>query len=757
MDIRSKISDGVSQLKTYWNKPPQGRYMTFREIVSLSVGGLGAKFVVYCVQYMILGASNTLIGNTIGIAPKEMYLIYLLSVFMGIPLAPLRAHIIDNVHHKKGKYRPYVLSMGLPTAILGIGFVWMPYEHMTMLWKCVTVLLFNIGFQFFYQFYYDVDLSIVNVLSPNTIERSDVNSIKTVTDSFAPTIGNFIVPLLASVITGKNTLVDMRIYRWVYPPMILFGFLLGLLMYFNTEEKIVQPKSHKVNIKFSDALRAVVHNKYFWIISMATWIGFLETAVQSVMDWLYSYQDACSAMEYSIIIAIRGNASLWPMLFVPFLIRAMGKRKLLVSSNILNIIFIIIMLPIIRNGDLHNIIWIILVCFFFNYMAATVGALLTPSLNGDIRDYQQYITGERIDGMFVTVGVIGSIITLCTNSVLPAIYDKAGLNETVALSLGYDGSNVYDVLHNEMYFRNICSVLILAATVGATLNVIPYFFYDLTELKQKAMVSVLKIRVMFEDFGNGLSDEALCEAVELIERSKELDGKDLLPVSRKSIRQAKKAGGKAQKKLAKKQYKQDKQTNEDIQIAAYVVRELERFSTPEGMAELAEAERTVAAGLGGLRTMADGLSEAKAMPKHTSEQKQARRAAIDRAKAVRTAQKTIAKHFADGLTVFDSAVLDRLFAEEDKCSASIDELYRTLHADSTDSARKAELKAQIKQAKSDKNRIKKQIKAATNQYTLYTRAAKPYLDAQKLIRQKESYDNYPQMKAEYDRICCAAM
>lgn len=755
MDVKGKITDGVSKLKTYWKTPPQGRYMSFREIVSLSVGGLGVKFVVYCVQYMILGASNTLIGNTIGISPKPMYAIYLLSVFAGIPLAPLRAHIIDNVHHKKGKYRPYVLSMGLPTAILGIGFVWMPYEHMTMLWKCVTVLLFNIGFQFFYLFYYDVDVSIINVLSPNTIERSDVNSIKSVTDSFAPTIGNFIVPLLASVITGENTLVDMRIYRWVYPPMIIFGFLLGLLMYFNTEEKIVQPKNHTVNIKFADALKAVMRNKYFWIISMATWIGFLETAVQSVMDWLYSYQQACSAMEYSIIIAIRGNASLWPMLFVPFLIRTMGKRKLLVSSNILNIIFIIIMLPLIRNGDLQHIIWYILICFFFNYMAATVGTLLTPSLNGDIRDHQQYITGERIDGMFVTVGVIGSIITLCTNSVLPAIYDKAGLNETVARSLGYDGSNVYDVLHNEMYFRDICSVLILAATVGATLNVIPYFFYDLTELKQKAMVAVLKIRAMFEDFGNGdLSEQALTEAVELIEESKALCGKPLAQVSKRSIRQAKKSGGRDAAKQAKKQYKQAIQTNEKIQVADYVLRELERFSTPRGAAEIARAQQIVCGGLGALCTMPDGLTQAKAMPKTTKEEKQARRAEIDRAKAVRTAQKTIAKHYPNGPEAFDGSVFNTLFAQEDRVQGEIDALYKELHADPS---RKKALKAQIRQLESAKSAVKKQIKQATDQHAVYTRAAKPYLDAQKLLKQKENYENYPHIKAEYDRIRSAVV
>jgi hypothetical protein len=61
--------------------------------------------------------------------------------------------------------------MGIPTVLLGIGFVWAPYESMTMFAKCATVLAFNIGFQFFYCFYTDAYDSIINVLSPNSIER----------------------------------------------------------------------------------------------------------------------------------------------------------------------------------------------------------------------------------------------------------------------------------------------------------------------------------------------------------------------------------------------------------------------------------------------------------------------------------------------------------------------------------------------------------------------------------------------------------
>lgn len=159
--------------------------------------------------------------------------------------------------------------MAIPTVILAIGFTWMPYDRMNTLWKCITVLLFNIGFQFFYMFMFDSYTTIINVLSPNTYERSDVNSVTAVADSFSPTIIGFLMPLLASWITGENTIYDMKIYRAVYPPILLLGLLLTIFIHLNTQEKIVQAKTHTVQIKFSDSLRAVAKNKYFWIIALA--------------------------------------------------------------------------------------------------------------------------------------------------------------------------------------------------------------------------------------------------------------------------------------------------------------------------------------------------------------------------------------------------------------------------------------------------------------------------------------------------------
>lgn len=736
--MKKKLTRWWNLFKTNWNTPPKGRYMSLKEIVSLSAGGIGVKFIVFCVSNMIINIGNALIGNTIGIDPSAMYVIYIISVLSGFPLTALRAKIIDNTNSMKGKYRPYIISMGIPTVILGIGFIAMPYEQMSLTAKCITVLLFNIGFQFFYNFMLDAYDSLLNVLSPNTIERTDVSAVKSVVENLSPSIANIFLPLVARLITGNNTLYDLKVYRVLYPPMLIVGFAISLLVYVNTKEKIVQPKSRVIRISFTDAFRAVAKNKYFWIISLAGWLGFLEGSFNTIIGWMYNYQAACTAGQYSLIVAISGNASFWPNLFAPILIRKYGKKKVLIFTNILNVVFIATMLPVVRTQNFSTI-WVLLIFIFVNQLLTSLGHFMNPSLNADIRDYQQYISGERIDGMFAAVGLVGSVITLATSSVLPAIYERAGLNKEIAISLGYDGSNVYDVLYNTEYFTHICSVLVIASVAGAVLNLIPFFFYDLTESRQRAMVAVLKIRALFEDYGNGiLSDESLSEAFEIINDAKLWEGTEVQPV----------AGTKSERSAIRTQ-------NEKAEISAYVLNEINRFSTPQGIKELEAARITVACGLDGLADCeVQSKREIKSMPKSTPEEKEERKAALYAYREIKSAKKAIKKYYPDGIKEFDLSVFDKLFDVDEKNENEINSIIEKIKSanESGDKATVRQLKSELTPLRRIRSQIKAEIKKATKQNSVYNRAAKPYIKAQKLIAQSENYSHYDDIYAKYTQI-----
>ena len=792
LDLKEKIKNFIVNIPVYWKKPMNGRYMTFKEIAAYSGGGIGAYCIITLGSACMLAASNTLISSTLGIDPTDMYFMYVIAILANIPMTGIRANIIDNTRNKAGKYRPYIVTMAIPTAIISLLMVWFPYnslenivgkgeifgESRAYVAKCAIILILNLLLYFFYNFFYDAYENLIHVLSPDSQERADVASIKSVVYSLAPTIINLFTPIIAQNIFHTNS-TDIRVYRLLYPILSVIGILLCIVVYKHTEEKIVQARTHVVQIKFTDALRAVAKNKYFWIISLAGWIGFLESSYSNIMYWLYNYGGACSGNVYGIIITIYGNASLWGMLLAPLLIRKWGKKAVLVVTNIFNIIFILMMLP--ATQQISEItIWLVLGCLYLNAFMGSFALILNPSIQADIRDYQQYITGERIDGMFSAVGTIGTVVTLATSAVLPMVYEKGGLTKATAAKVTsdpailnrvlQDGKTVGEILKDQLasgqdnyhnansalydpdILLNLLHVLIIFSAFGALLNVVPYFWYDFNEKKQKSVVRALKIRAMFEDYSNGaLKDKDLVETVEIIRNARELSAEAPAEISKNDYRSIK---DKAERKAAKKAYKEALGRNEEIEISGFVCNELDKFSTDAYKLRLDAAEKTAAEGLDGISN-ADikALKKAYSAAKST-ENKEERKVAVEIARTKKNAAKAYKKYFGKGeeFKEPDFAVLEGYFDEEDTCDIELKELYLKKREEKKahNKAAVSSLEAEIKKVKARQKKASDASKAEMDRHAYFARAAKPYLDAVKLIKEKENYGNLDNILSLYD-------
>ncbi len=797
----STVKEKLSDVVVYWNKPLKGRYMPFKEIGAYSFGGIGAYCIITLGTACLLGIGNTLIQSTLGIDPMDLYVMYIIAVLANIPMTGIRANIIDNTRNKAGKYRPYIFSMALPTSLICVAMVWFPYnklydifdgqmlfgEEKAYVIKCAIILVLNLLLHFFYYFFYDAYENLIHVLSPNSQERADVSSIKSVVYSFAPTIVNLFTPIIAQNIFHTNS-TDIRVYRLLYPILCVFGLVLCMVVYKHTEEKIVQARTHVIQVKFIDAFRAVAKNKYFWIISLAGWIGFLESAYANIMYWLYNYGGACNGNQYGIIVTIYGNASLWGMLLAPFLIRKWGKKMVLVVTNLFNILFILLMLPAIGDVTANITIWLVLACLYMNAFMGSFALILNPSIQADIRDYQQYVTGERIDGMFSAVATIGTIITLATSSILPKIYERGGLTKASAarvtsdptilqrmigdktvheilseqLASGQDNfHNANSALYDPNILHNLLFTLIVFSAVGAALNVIPYFWYDFNETKQKSVVRALKIRAMFEDYSNGiLKDEDLVETCDIIREAQALEGKEPVAVDKKSYKSIK---DKAARKAAKAEYKEAKAYNEELEIAEFVRKEVAKFSSDLYANKLAAGETVLAAGLEGIAgydaaSVKLDLKAAKAMPKNTKDEKELRSATIEIARNKVTAYKAYQKYYA-GKAEFvapDFTLLQKYYDEEDFCDEEIKRLNNEVSSlkKSGDKAGAKKLadenKVKINELVAKRKTARENSKKESDIQAQFNRAAKPYNDAVKLFKEKENYANFDSIFSIYD-------
>ena len=128
-----------------------------------------------------------------------------------------------------------------------------------------------------------------------------------------------------------------------------------------------------------DAFKAVAKNKYFWIIALAGWLGFLEGAYSQIMSWVYTYGHACNGTTMGIINTIVGNASMWGMIIAPFCIRKFGKKKVLLGVNFMNVLCILAI-----GLNRTNIYWIA-ICVYFNWLFGAFEQITTPAIQADIR------------------------------------------------------------------------------------------------------------------------------------------------------------------------------------------------------------------------------------------------------------------------------------------------------------------------------------------------------------------------------------
>lgn len=752
-NLKEKVSTTWNNVVLHWKTPALGKYVSYKEIIAYGVGGMGVQFVMFFCSLIALSATSFLVGNTIGIKPMHLQYMAVASTIIGFGITIGRSYIIDSARFKSGKFRPWLAITGIPTVIIAVVFVWLPYETMSYMQKVIAVFLCYNLLQCFYPFFQQAYTDLANVISPNSHERTDIVSVSSILYSMAPSLTGLFVPMLSTLTGGLNSITT---YRIIHPIVAIVGLLLSYIAYAGTRERIIVAESHVTQFKFSDAFRAVAKNKYFWITSLAGWLGFLEGAVDVIVGWtfIYAYPDRMGL--YGVATTLIGNAALWAMLICPIAIRVLGKRNLLIWCNVTNVVLIGLLYP------LYNNIPALIILYYLNRFVNSFAIVYTPGINADMRDYQQYFTGERIDGMFGAVGIIGSFIGMFTGMVLPTIYQMLGLEDN------------YDVLEVASFREDMFDVLIIAAAIGAALNFVPYLFYDLTETKQRGIVKVLKIRAMFEDYGNGiLRDESIVEAIDIIDEANllykdrtlmttkdDIKKAERLPartpeekefkkneikrlkaaykefntqnrgIKKDRINQAKampkstdaeKAARKAAIKAAKKENRELNKLNADISVCDFIIDEMNKYDTLRIKKQVERSRALEAAGYNGIFYYSkEDMAEAKALPKSTHEEREIRSDAITCARALKNARKAMIKFYGSPENIVEPS----------------DDAFKAAEALPDDT-----FAHQLEK--------KRTVKKLVNEKSKYIRSVKPLLDARRQLTEKENYAHLDDIRARY--------
>lgn len=593
-----KIKQTVSSVKEHWSTPPEGRYIPYKEILAYSVGGIGVKFVIYTVWYISLSATSLLAGSALGLKNGDLVKLNMIATIIGMFLGPIRGLIIDNTRSSKGKFRPYLLYTGIPSAILLTIFAFLPFETMTYNQKLWSLFISYMLLQLCYPFYDQAYTTLVQVMSPNSTERADVITVSTFIYSLAPSIMGFFVPLIAGFTGGLE---HINAYRVIMPALGIGGALIGLFSYFGTKERIIVSKDYTPKVPFFKGIGAGIANKYQWARSLTSWCILFQAGVGNVTTWYFYYgiKDVLNlsteqqGVLNGTLMTILGAAATPAMLLSPLLIRKLGKRNMYIFYILGNVITLVGMYLFIEQiWVLYAFIWI---RGFFN----TFPLIADSAMSADVLDYQQYKSGDRLEGLMGQfVGTIGVFVSMGITY----------FTQTIVMQNHFGLVDNYDDLYKASFREPLSKGMIVIAIVGFVLALIPFItMYTLTEEQHDSHIKVLKIRAALEDYAtDSLSEGQLDEAKKIYA--------DSLIEYNKCVEELNSA-------LKRKERKKLQSKIKSLEI---VIDEKDRFATEKMLKKTAKAKEllthTVEELYGISEPTLDKYNEANAMSEDTKEE-----------------------------------------------------------------------------------------------------------------------------------------
>lgn len=537
-ETKTKVKNAFIDVKDHWKVPREGNYISYREIILLCIGGSGSSGVGNILGYISFTAGSFLVGAVYGISFHDIFVINLLGLAFFF-FSPLTMSIIDNLgrppkktmnlihiicavcvvlgicsllfipeantekivpafpqilatfflfnvfsvyYHififrtfarRFGKFRTWVIVGSIPTVICILLMGFLPikdWDYSTKLWSVHLLFCF---FGLFSNFH-GQKINIMNVMTPNSQERTKIRTWEMFVSGAIGGIFMVLLPIFADLVGGLNSL---KTYQIIIPIGVIICTPMVLIQAFGLKERVIVEKEHKPNVSMLKGFKAVLKNKYFWIVNLCGLLGNVSNGAISILNIMVVYT---MRQDYllGILTGLSGCFATVALPFVPGLLKRWGKKKTYIITSFLQVIsFGIQLLGVYANSVVILFIGIGSINFF-NIASCMAAELMIP----DIWDYQQYVSGERLESSSGIFGILFNPLARVLCLIVPAVY----------AAIGY--TSEWNILYFEDTRNSIFLWTIALMVIGKVISTIPYFFYDLSEAKHADIIQKLKER-----------------------------------------------------------------------------------------------------------------------------------------------------------------------------------------------------------------------------------------------------------------------
>ncbi|HEY8879166.1 MAG TPA: MFS transporter [Roseateles sp.] len=382
--------------------------LTRREIVGYGLGDMGFNFYWTNVSTFLLIFYTDTFGITAAAAATMLFVVKIFNAFTD----PMIGALADRTQTRWGKFRPYLLFMPLPLAVIGVLTYSTPDLGPTakLVWAYVTYLLLM-------TLYTSVNLpysALSGVLSGDARERNAINASRFVAGFAGGTIVTAASPRLVAWLGGGD-----HALGWTLT-MVFWGLAAAAIfaITFATTTERVQPAQAAPSSVRQDLADLRSNLPWILLFFLALIIMLSITLRMTSAAYYFKYvvnrpDLLASFMPAYLIAAAAGTAC------TPLLTRFVDKRKLLIGlmlvSTVLSVAFLFV------DADQ---IWLMYALQIALGLALGPKSPLNFSMLADSADYNEWRNGRRATGMTfaassfaqklgtaVAVGVIGALFT----------------------------------------------------------------------------------------------------------------------------------------------------------------------------------------------------------------------------------------------------------------------------------------------------------------------------------------------------------
>lgn len=482
--LRSSIKSVIN----HWHAPAEGDSLSYKEIALHSLGGNGVNLINGMAAYTGTVVGSLLTATAYGILPMDLWAIGAICALIGLFRMPIVGWIIDNTQTKWGKFRPLIIVFSVPTALLLIAMAFIPAQFMGAAdynRRYLAIAIISALLAFVHPTLNTVMGGLSQVMTMQTAERARFFSIINVTQNLFTSLMQIILPPLSIIIDASGGMESIKVYQICFPILAVIALGTSLGSVFGTQERAIIKEDAKIKVPLKLGISRCAHNKYFMLVNISLILSSLR-GVANVMNWICIYQmpQPLGTSVLGIATTLCGMGYVPGMAVVPLLVKKFGKRNSYIGMHIVAMLVTLPMLLALNQP------FVMLVMIFFQNLAS--GAFIMVSLmNADILDYEQYKSGERLEGFFNNFQAMAiAIFGIGTSLITPLILQKyCGINADLA---GEQLENAYTVLRTTAIRNKVFSSLIIIASASLLLGMLPIFFYDLTDKKHAEIICFLK-------------------------------------------------------------------------------------------------------------------------------------------------------------------------------------------------------------------------------------------------------------------------